>query len=286
MSYFSQGNNTSITASFAYVVTPMIADIIAIQNLYGGNTNQRADNTVYGDNSSAGGYYDSLASLGTPVAFTIMDNGGIDTIDFGSSTARNWVYLRHASISSIDGVTGNMCIARGTVIENFISGSGDDVIFGNAVANTIHAGLGDDIVKSAGGNDILFGQAGRDKLVGGNGADQMFGGSENDLLLGGNGDDILDGGTGTDRLFGGADSDTFIFGDGYGSDRVMDFQDDVDTINIDETLWGGGKTVAQILVDYGKIANGNALLNFGGGDRVLILGVADLDTLLDDITFF
>jgi serralysin len=35
MSYFSQDDNTSIDASYAYVTTPMVADIIAIQNLYG-----------------------------------------------------------------------------------------------------------------------------------------------------------------------------------------------------------------------------------------------------------
>ncbi len=286
MSYFSQTNNTSIDASFAYVVTPMIADIIAIQNLYGTNANQRTGDTVYGENSTAGGYYDYLASLGSAITFTIMDNGGTDTIDFSSSTGTNRVFLRHFTISNIDGLIGNMCIAKGTIIENFLSGSGNDIIIGNAVSNRIEAGAGNDVVKSGSGSDVIYGEAGKDKIIAGNGADELYGGSNNDLLSGQAGNDILDGGTGTDRLFGGADSDTFIFGDGYGSDRVMDFQDDVDTINIDETLWGGGKTIAQVLADYGTIVNGNAVLNFGGGDKLLILGVTDLNILLDDITLY
>ena len=35
MSYFSQTDNSFINASFAYAVTPMVADIIAVQRLYG-----------------------------------------------------------------------------------------------------------------------------------------------------------------------------------------------------------------------------------------------------------
>ncbi len=48
MSYFSQQENTYIEASYAYPVTPMIADIIAIQNLYGTPTDiNLGDNRVW-----------------------------------------------------------------------------------------------------------------------------------------------------------------------------------------------------------------------------------------------
>ena len=56
MSYFSQSGNTYINADFGSPITPMIADIIAIQNLYGVPTDIRAGDTVYGYNSNVEGY--------------------------------------------------------------------------------------------------------------------------------------------------------------------------------------------------------------------------------------
>jgi len=48
MSYFDQDDNSFISGSFGFVVTPMIADIIAIQTLYGLATpNHNAGDTVY-----------------------------------------------------------------------------------------------------------------------------------------------------------------------------------------------------------------------------------------------
>ena len=70
MSYFDQSENTYINASHAYPVTPMIADIIAIQNLYGMPTDSNAGNTVYGYESNADGYLGALlarwAAAGNP----------------------------------------------------------------------------------------------------------------------------------------------------------------------------------------------------------------------------
>lgn len=103
MSYFSQYENTSIEASYAYVVTPMIADIIAIQNLYGTNSNQRTGDTIYGENSNAGGYYDILASVTDNCTFTILDDGGIDTIDLHSASEDLLVDLRAEGISNVGG---------------------------------------------------------------------------------------------------------------------------------------------------------------------------------------
>lgn len=79
MSYFSQTENSYIDADKAFVVTPMIADILAIQTLYGTPGGLRADNTVYGTGSTAGGMYDRAATMtADPVAWTIFDQGGWD----------------------------------------------------------------------------------------------------------------------------------------------------------------------------------------------------------------
>ena len=60
MSYFDQTENTYIGASRAYAVTPMIADIVAIQNLYGVPADISAGDTVYGYESNVGGYLGQL----------------------------------------------------------------------------------------------------------------------------------------------------------------------------------------------------------------------------------
>ena len=79
MSYFAQNNFGG--GRYDYTITPMMADITAVQSLYGA-ANTRAGDTVYGFNSNAGPIYDfSLyTAFGTP-ACTIYDSGGNDTLD-------------------------------------------------------------------------------------------------------------------------------------------------------------------------------------------------------------
>ena len=56
MSYFPQSLNSYINASSARPATPMIADIIAIQNIYGVPVDINAGDTVYGFDSNVQGY--------------------------------------------------------------------------------------------------------------------------------------------------------------------------------------------------------------------------------------
>lgn len=280
MSYFSQTENSSITASYAINVTPMIADILAMQTLYGVATDQRTGDTTYGENSTAGGYYDQLSGLGGAITFTIFDNGGIDTIDFRSDTANQTVDLGPETISSIGGLIGNMSIARDTWIENFRAGSGDDTVTGNSVANRIWGGNGDDIISGLGGDDKLVGNGGEDTLTGGAGNDKLKGKSSADILAGGTGNDILVGGSG---------GDTFIFNEGDDRDKINDFANGSDTLILDETLWGGGLTVTQMINAYAVIqANDNVMFDFGGGDKIILKDfglIGTLADLVDDISF-
>ena len=63
MAYFAQPDNPHINASYAIPVAPMIADIIAIHDLYGTPVNINSGNTVYGANSNVGGYLGELFAL-------------------------------------------------------------------------------------------------------------------------------------------------------------------------------------------------------------------------------
>ena len=224
MSYFTQDDNTYVDADEALCVTPMIADVIAVHDLYGAPAGSNAGDTVYGANSNAGGYLGQLFPLltgeqrdtgvyrGNPVALTLYDAGGVDTFDLSTDTADQRVDLRPEGISDVFGLTGNWIIARGTVIENVVAGSGHDTVTGNDADNVLEGGGGDDALTGAAGDDRLVGGSGRDTLIGNAGDDTLWGGGGADELWSGGGDDLLAGGRGADRLVGGEGRDTLDYG--------------------------------------------------------------------------
>ena len=285
MSYFSPYENTHIAAGWTYftdltgVMTPMIADILAIQDLYGAVGNLRMGDTVYGEGSTAGGYYDSY--LTAQSAFTIVDDGGMDTINFSSETANQNVNLFPEMFSSVGGLVGNMIIMRDTIIENFFSGSGNDFVIANGADNWIKGNEGDDVLNGRGKDDVLSGGLGNDILRGGAGADRLFGKD---------GDDVLRGGIGRDKLTGGAGADTFVFKDGWAVDRINDFEEGFDTIKLDSNLWGGPATVAEAMTYAEVLVNAGGVsyveFDFLDGDKLKVFGISDLSVLDDYITIF
>ncbi|MCB0801440.1 MAG: matrixin family metalloprotease, partial [Bacteroidales bacterium] len=62
MSYFSQDDNTSFDASYAFVLSAMSADIAAMQELYGMES-IRSGNNTYGEQSNAGASYSTIARM-------------------------------------------------------------------------------------------------------------------------------------------------------------------------------------------------------------------------------
>ena len=293
MSYFDPEENTHIAANWGFpntfLFTPMIADILAMQTLYGVSGDLRTSDTVYGVGGNAGGYYDT--EFGADWGFTIIDDGGTDTINFSSETANQIVSLVPEAISSVGGLVGNMIIMRDTIIENFFSGSGNDELTGNSAGNwfkggggtdTIWGGAGDDNLNGNGKDDIIYGQGGNDVLRGGSGADQLFGGI---------GNDVLRGGIGRDKLTGGAGADTFVFKEGWAVDRINDFEDDIDTIKLDSALLGGLTDPQQILDTYASVQTNLGGVEyiefvFGNGDKLKVFGVSDISLLENDITIF
>ncbi len=259
MSYFSQTTNTFINADFAYIVSPMIADIMAVQDLYGVAGDLRTGDTTYGFNSTAGGYYDDITSLGLVTAFTILDDGGIDTIDLSGATQTQLIDLTPGSISNVVGKTGNMVIYSDgagvdTLIENVIGGSGSDTIIGNTANNSLVGGLGIDTIHGENGNDTIVGGAGADSMTGGAGTDTLsyalagaavrislaggtgtgseaqgdtfsgfeniVGSAHNDTLIGGGGANILYGGNGNDYLLDQTNGNDTLYG-GAGNDALQ-----------------------------------------------------------------
>ena len=189
MSYFGAGDTPWLGADAGTVVTPMLADVIAIQRLYGTPDTIHGGNTVYGAGSTAGGYLGALFGFifgetaapagiyaGDPVIMTLVDSDGTDRIDLTGLGSADVVDLRPGQASSIGGHVSNLLIDVNTVIENVRTGAGADEVQGNAAANRIDLGAGDDIARGGDGDDILIGGTGADRLWGGGGDDTLIGG--------------------------------------------------------------------------------------------------------------
>ncbi len=164
------GPNTFINADFRFMLTPVLADFVAIDRLYGGSTNTRTGNTTYGYNSNTGNaQLDSAVTIGADVNFMVHDNGGNDTLDFSGASVAQTLNLFADTLSSVLGGVFNLSISRETLIENARGGSGGDNIYGNNIANNIYGN---------GGADVLYGYNGADNLYGGLGADVHIGGND------------------------------------------------------------------------------------------------------------
>jgi hypothetical protein len=178
MSYFDQNENTYFGAqgfTRQFAVSPMIADGIATTNLYGTATTTRTGNTSYGFTNNSGREIYKAVVGQTALSYTIVDHGGVDTLDYSQYTANQRIDLNAETFSNVGGRTGNVSIARGTVIENATTGSGSDVLIGNTADNILDGGSG---------VSTLTGDAGNDTLV----------------LRSGAAGSTVDGGTGTDKL--------------------------------------------------------------------------------------
>ena len=287
--YFRNQNFTD-----ANVMTPMNADILAMQALYGLSTSTSPGNTTYGFNSNAlnPAYH---ADLYPNVAYTIFDTGGVDTFDFSNFSGAQIIDLGPEQFSSVLGNGGTISIARGVIVENAVGGSGADVIRGNIANNILIGGDGDDSLVGMEGDDILIGGPGDDRLSGtegfdtvsyagagvgitmdnGNvnftgstsvGWDQLFsiehviGSAFADDFKGYQfSDEWLEGGSGNDKIDGGLGNDTVDGGEG---DDIV-----IGGSGIDILTGGNG---SDLFEDTAAGLNGDTLTDFARSDRILI----------------
>lgn len=235
-------------------------DIAALQFRYGAGT-------LNGDNTRFSEFHKDLygQDLLYDAQLSIWDSGGSDTIDASAYTGSAFIDLRPAHFSTIgqfanvrvvdhqvqDTGTENVSIAFGAYIENAVGSSAADVIVGNAFANKLQGGDGDDALYAsedalayANATPLFAGFTGsgvtdaaladysridhgvtaaslpkpvdvRDALDGGIGNDLLVGGKGNDTLIGGPSDTAaLNGKSDDDLLFGGEGDDFLVAGAG------------------------------------------------------------------------
>ncbi len=299
MSYWAQNNYTAPgenTPSGSFLgdvdlIGPQAVDWLALNRMYdpmgyGINDGATTGNTTWGFNdtwssSSAppvsntlNNAFNSMASLLHRTSLTIVDGGGIDTLDLSGFANNTKIDVSEVSatdtrpsFSNVAGLNGNLMIGVGTIIENVVGGAGSELIYGNGAANNIQGGGGNDTIYGYGGADTLLGQAGNDTLYGGSGADSLDGGSDDDYLSAGSGADILRGSSGDDSLFGSSGNDTLRGGSG---------QDTLRGSSDDDDLWPGSSLVTGEIYDGGS---GTDRLNFSnfGSSYVVNLATGDFD---------
>ncbi len=201
MSYFDAGKtgavgfvNWATGGYYQSAQTPMVHDIAAVQEMYGADTTTRIDDTTYGFNSTADRPVFDFTQNINPF-LTIYDAGGHDTLDMSGFTRNSVLDLREGHFSTGWGqevnaadlnamyglnqsqafwdavfegrtsnpgfLTDNIGIAFGTVIEDGVTGRGNDRLIGNDAENHLDGGLGSDTYTGGAGADtFVVGEAG------------------------------------------------------------------------------------------------------------------------------
>ncbi|MDA8618216.1 M10 family metallopeptidase C-terminal domain-containing protein, partial [Gammaproteobacteria bacterium] len=188
MSYFGPssplGNNEVMQADWVggdgqryYVQTPMVNDVLAIQKIYGRSGATRTGNTTYGFNTNLDENDALIFDFGknlNPILTIFDSSGNADWIDLSGWSTNSFLDLRAGNYSSANEMTNNIAIAFEVIIENGVTGNGNDTLIGNSAANYLNGG---------GGHDELIGGIGDDSLEGGSGDDYLNGGQGSDTAI-------------------------------------------------------------------------------------------------------
>jgi len=95
---------------------------------------------------------------------SIIDSSGTDQLDFSTSTLNININLTSSNGNEVS--SGQNTINwNDNVIENVLSGSGNDTISGNSGNNFLSAGAGNDTLNESTGNDTLDGGTGDDTYI-------------------------------------------------------------------------------------------------------------------------
>ncbi|MEP1521683.1 calcium-binding protein [Ascidiaceihabitans sp.] len=242
-----------------------------------------------GNDTLEGGKFEDFL-MGNADHDRLVGRGGDDTMLGGTG---NDTMNGNVGDDEMFGGSGNDRMRGGAGEDSLFGNSGDDTIDGGRNHDTVDGGGGNDLLAGDHGNDVMFGQSGNDTMAGGEGRDTLNGGAGDDVLtgdagrdrlVGNSGDDTLIGGVDNDVLRGGAGADVFVFGFGHDQDRIVDFTDNVDRLDITS---GRYATVSEMLDDATEIDGDVLLLTTGtslgsNADWVLIENIT-IAQLTDDI---
>ena len=222
---------------------------------------------------SGGGGNDTIKTRGGED--TVFGNRGDDRI-IGSDDAEELYGNRGEDI--IQGLGGDDFIAGGHDDDYLYGGRGDDRVEGGFGDDTLKGNLGDDLLKGGNGTDRLFGGGNDDTLDGGWGQDYLYGEGGSDRIEGGFGNDSLSGGW-FDRNDGA--QDVFVFTPGGGSDRIMDFENGIDRIDLSAFEFSSFNFGVRPLIEAAG-GGKNTRIDFGGDGELYLFGVRESDLNIAD----
>lgn len=239
-------------------------------NIGGGNL-EYANGNIADDTFDGSAATWSVKLLGQGGDDTLIGNGGNDILNAS------------AGADSLDGGAGDDIIFMDDHDISVIGGEGYDRVYANGTSGALTFDL------TAAGVEYVSGSTQGDsftaagslvavKLLGRAGADALAGGNANDLLYGEAGADTLIGNGGDDFLSGGAGTDTFVFTSNWGQDKIADFTDGTDILDMTAL----GITFADLMISVN--AFGNAVVNYDG-QSITLLGVQAADVDAGDFSF-
>ncbi len=310
-----EGTDTVVSTANFYLYANIENLLLAsgAGNLFGvGNELANTITGNEGDNTLLAGAGDDVVHAGAGVDI-VYGEAGNDTLngdagnDFLAGGDGNDTIDGGAGGDSVYGEAGNDILYGGTTFEFdiLVGGDGNDVLhgdsglgdydylYGNAGDDSFYVDTGDDLTfeqpgegtdtvyaNVAGANNGVYLYANVENLVllgtttfgVGNELDNhLTGNASANWLLGGAGNDVLNGKAGNDVLFGEAGADTFVFEHGTGGDVIGDFTPGTDKID----LSAFGFTDYQTVVNAMHEVNGTTAIDLGGGDFIVLNGVAN-----------
>ena len=195
------------------------------------------------------------------------------------NTGNNWMNGAAGADTMFGGAGNDIYLTDGLDTIWEAAGAGIDTV--RSTANTALGANLENLVLLGTGNLVGTGNALDNVMSGNTGNNWMHGGAGVDRMFGGAGNDTLDGGAGNDLLRGDAGQDRFVFR--AGADRVLDFANDVDTIALDDALWGGAPRTAAQLVAAATQVGSSVVFDFGAGNTLTIDNLLNKALLLDDL---
>lgn len=221
---------------------------------------------------------DVVTAAGSTEDLGLNGQDGADTLTGGSGSD---LIFGGADNDTLSGGGGQDFLFGGTGADLFDGGSGDDFFYlddsgdrvvdggaGNDRAVLVKAGLSISVDGSWAGLERIDGVAGAEvidatgygtslTILGNAGSDTLTGGLADDVIFGHAGADTLSGGAGgNDVLLGGGPDgfvDTFVFADGAGTDRINDWEDGFDLLDV--TAITGVTGFADVTVDQSSGTN-------------------------------
>ena len=133
-----------------------VLDWMTLTKYYGVNSDYNSGNDVYTFSDIEGVF--------------LIDGGGVDLIDARDERQNIWIDLRpgtHSFLGDKSELITNpkqLTIAYGSVVENVVTGRGNDTVIGNDAVNVVQTGAGDDIIFPGDGADFVLSGLGSDTI--------------------------------------------------------------------------------------------------------------------------